>query len=178
MAAVAANYPQYQTIVAGAPGIDPDFYNDYTAGKVIHGLTFDMLAYADAALVTSGTATLEAALIGTPQVVCYRANGSKLSYNLFKRILKVNYVSLPNLIADKQVVPEMLLHHCNPTEINQALYPLLSLTETRDAAACEANNYPTRTAMKEGYAEVRRRLTDKNSAQNAAQIILSDLNSR
>ena len=178
MAAVAANYPQYQTIVAGAPGIDPEFYNDYTAGKVIHGLTFDMLAYADAALVTSGTATLEAALIGTPQVVCYRANGSKLSYNLFKRILKVNYVSLPNLIANKQVVPEMLLHHCNPTEINQALKPLLSLTETRDVAACEANNYPTRTAMKEGYAEVRRRLTDKNSAQNAAQIILSDLNSR
>ncbi len=125
MEQVAKKYPQFQPVVAGAPGIEPEFYDAYTSNKVVFNSTFELMHYADIALVTSGTATLECALLGTPQVVCYRANGSKLSYNLFKRILKIKYVSLPNLIADCEIIPEMLLHHCNVDEINDKVSELL-----------------------------------------------------
>lgn len=161
MDAVARRHPEMQAVVAGAPGIDPQLYGRYSQLPVVAGATFELVAFADAALVTSGTATLEAALIGTPQVVCYRANGSKISYNLFKRILKVNHVSLPNLIADAGVVDEMLLHHCNPDEVDAALTPLLTDTEAR-------------RRMLNGYAEVRRRLTESDAAQAAAAIITND----
>lgn len=161
MDAVARRHPEMQAVVAGAPGIDPQLYGRYSQLPVVAGATFELVAFADAALVTSGTATLEAALIGTPQVVCYRANGSKISYNLFKHILKVNHVSLPNLIADSAVVGEMLLHHCNPDEVDAALTPLLSDTEVR-------------RRMIDGYAEVRRRLTDSDAAVAAAEIIIND----
>lgn len=162
MDAVAQRHPEMQAVVAGAPGIDTQLYGKYSQLPVVTGATFELVAFADVALVTSGTATLEAALIGTPQVVCYRANGSKLSYNLFKRILKVKHVSLPNLIADSAVVDEMLLHHCNPEEVDAALTPLLSDTAGR-------------RRILTGYAEVRRRLTDADAAQAAALIINDEL---
>ncbi len=161
MDAVARRHPEMQTVVAGAPGIDAQLYGKYSQLPVVGGATFELVAFADAALVTSGTATLEAALIGTPQVVCYRANGSKFTYNLFKHILKVQYVSLPNLIADSSVVAEMLLHHCNPDEVDAALTPLLTDTDAR-------------RRLLDGYVEVRRRLTDADAARAAAAIIIRD----
>jgi lipid-A-disaccharide synthase len=120
------------------------------------------MSHAKAALVTSGTATLEAALIGVPQVVCYRANGSKLSYKIFERILKIPFVSLPNLIANRSVVAEQLVHLCTPDLVDERLTPLLS-----DSAECRA--------MNEGYAEIRRRLTANDAATVAAQAILGEL---
>lgn len=112
MDAVARRFPQYTIAVAGAPGIEAEFYTGLTRFPVIKAATHDMLAHAHAALVTSGTATLEAALAGVPQVVLYRSNGSRLAYKIMRRLIHVNFISLPNLIADKPIIPEMILHEC------------------------------------------------------------------
>lgn len=161
MVAVAARHPELQPVIAAAPGIAPAIYARYSDYPLVHDSTFELEAFSQAALVTSGTATLEAALIGTPQVVCYRANGSKLSYRLFEKILKVKYVSLPNLIVDSEIVPEMLLHRCNPDEVDTRLSAILPA----DA--------PARRAQLQGYHELRRRLSAV--AAPAASLILSDL---
>lgn len=172
MARAASRFPSHRFVVAGAPNVDRGFYRQtlLNAGlpdsaPIIHDTTYPLLRYADAALVTSGTATLEAAVIGTPQIVCYRANGSKLSYRLFKRILSVDFVSLPNLIAAREVVPELLLHLCTADRIAQELRSLLTDPERRKA-------------MTDGYAEVARRLGATDSAATAARQLINDLTSK
>lgn len=107
MAEVAARHPDMQPVIAAAPGIDSSFYDSLSGLPRVTGATFELMARSRAALVTSGTATLEAALLGVPQVVCYRANGARISYEIFKHILKIPFVSLPNLIADREVVSEI-----------------------------------------------------------------------
>ncbi|MCH5345876.1 MAG: lipid-A-disaccharide synthase [Muribaculaceae bacterium] len=163
MTAVAARHPDLQAVVAGAPGIDIALYRRYTTLPIVDNATFDLMAHSVAALVTSGTASLEAALIGTPQVVLYRANGSRLSYNLFKRILKIDHVSLPNLIAGHEIVPEMLLHHCNPDDVDAALTPLLNPAS------------PALRAQLDGYRQMRERLGTGSMAATAAAAILNSL---
>lgn len=162
MTAVAARHRDLQAVVAAAPGIDRSLYRSLTTLPVVDNSTFELLAHSEAALVTSGTASLEAALIGTPQVVLYRANGSRLSYNLFKHILKVNHVSLPNLIVGRTIVPEMLLHHCNPGEVDRELCNILP-------------GAPGRAMQLDGYREMRARLGDGDMATAAASRILSHL---
>ena len=124
--------------------------------------TFELMHFAEAALVTSGTATLECALLDTPQVVCYRANGVKLSYKIMEKILKVPFVSLPNLIADKAIVPEMLVHLCTP-----------------DAVARELGNIlpgrPGHDNQLEGYRLMRAILGDTLAAPTTARLLYSDL---
>lgn len=154
--------PKYRAVVAGAPGIDHDLYKTLTDAPVLYDSTTALMAYSAAALVTSGTATLECALAGTPQVVCYRANGSRISYELMRRLLKVKYVSLPNLIADAPVVPEMLLHECTPVRILGQLMDLLPGHAGRDRQL-------------QGYADMRHRLGTSNAAATAAQLITADL---
>lgn len=128
-------YPEFQCVVAAAPSIPEKFYREI-AGDMGLTVVFDstpiLLKYSMAALVTSGTATLETAIIGTPQVVCYRSNGSKLTYKIMKRLLKVRYVSLPNLINNNNVVPELLLHECTPKAISRELSPLLQPSPGRN----------------------------------------------
>ena len=162
MDAVARQFPQYTVAVAGAPGIPDDFYSGLTKFAVVRGCTHTLLAHAHAALVTSGTATLETALAGVPQVVMYRSNGSKVAYNLMKRVLSVSHVSLPNLIVGRTIIPEMLLHRCTPEAVAGELRRL-----TPDNSAARAE-------MLEGYAEMRARLGDKNAADSAAEMILND----
>lgn len=161
MDAVARMFPQYTIVVGGAPGIDDDVYARYTKFQVVRGATHQLLAHAHAALVTSGTATLEAALAGVPQVVCYRSNGSKLAYNLMKSILKVKHVALPNLIVDRTIIPEMLLHDCTPEAV------------TGQLSAITPDNAPARLAQLDGYAEMRRILGPAGAAERAARIIVS-----
>ncbi|MCH5246024.1 MAG: lipid-A-disaccharide synthase [Muribaculaceae bacterium] len=163
MTAVAARHRDMQAVVAGAPGIDRSIYRRYTTLPVVDNETFELMAHSQVALVTSGTASLECALIGTPQVVLYRANGSRFSYNLFKKILKVSYVSLPNLIVDRGVVPEQLLHHCNVEEVDAALAPLLD-----DGA-------PAREAQLAGYREMRGILGAGDMASTTAEEIIRRL---
>ena len=162
MIEVAKRFPQFQAVVAGAPGIDSSLYASHTSLPVVTGVTFELMSVAQAALVTSGTATLEAALLRTPQVVCYRANGSKLSYNLFKRILKISFVSLPNLIANREIVKEMLLHYCEPEgvafELNRVI-PGGEFYETQQT----------------GYSDMRSRLGTNKAAETTAKLIYKEL---
>ena len=109
--------------------------------------------------MTSGTATLETALIGTPQVVCYRSNGSRLTYRLMSRLLKVRYVSLPNLVVNNSIVPELLLHQCTPDSVARELGPLLQPS-------------PRREWQLAGYRNMRRRLGNYVAADYAAELIV------
>ncbi len=164
MTAVIERFPQYRGVIAGAPSVDLSVYRDITDLPVVTDGTPALLAHSRAALVTSGTATLETALVGVPQVACYRSNGSRLAYKIMSKILKVHFVTLPNLIADREVIPEQLLHECPPDLVAEHLAPLL-----RDT--------PERTAMTEGYAEIRDLLTAPGSApDNTAREIIADLN--
>ena len=103
-------YPDYQLVIAGAPGIDKEFYAPFLndGAKIVFGQTYDILNNSHAALVTSGTATLETALFNVPQVVCYATPMAKLYSWLKKHFLKVKYVSLVNLVADREVVRELV----------------------------------------------------------------------
>lgn len=165
MARAMERFPGFRGVIAGAPGLDADFYRGLTDLPVIHDATFALLRHARAALVTSGTATLETALAGVPQVVLYRSVGWKLSYTVMKHILKVRFVSLPNLIADEEIIPEMLLHMCTPEGVASKLAPLLEPS-------------PEREAMLEGYRRMRAILGDKNAPEEAAKIIVSEMEKR
>src|SRR5690606_24285450 len=104
MISVAPDFADYQFVIAGAPSQERSFYETFTSTKNVHFVsnkTYDLLSISDAALVTSGTATLETALFKVPQVVCYK--GSRISYEIAKRVIKLDYISLVNLILKKEV---------------------------------------------------------------------------
>ncbi len=123
MIEAARSFPQYQFVVAGAPGIEPDFYKQYidSSTKIVFGQTYRLLQQAEAALVTSGTATLETALFRVPQVVCYYTVAGKLVSFLRRHILKVKYISLVNLIADREVVTELVADGMTVANIKKEL---------------------------------------------------------
>lgn len=153
----------YQPVIAAAPGVDEEIYDRLAPGVTrLSGQTFELMKYASAALVTSGTATLEAALLGTPQVVAYRAVGSKLVYNFFKKILKVQFVSLPNLICGREIVKELLLHLCTVDSLSAALADVLPGGSHHSALLAD-------------YAHLRTLLGTNNAPQTAAQIISRQL---
>lgn len=165
MDAVARRNPSLQPVIAAAPGIPPEFYARYSSFPRIEGDTFRLMHFSEAALVTSGTATLECAIAGIPQVVCYRANGSKLSYNIMKHLIKAPFVSLPNLIADREVIPEMLVHLCTVDSVDAKLKAILE-------------GMPGREKQLEGYRIMMSRLGEGKAASGAAAIITKELNSR
>jgi lipid-A-disaccharide synthase len=119
------SFPEYQLVVAGAPSIEQRFYaaflNQNT--RIVYGQTYDLLHFSDAALVTSGTATLETAIIGCPQVVCYK--GSFVSYVIARLLIKVNYISLVNLIMNREVVKELIQQDCSVEKIKGELAKIL-----------------------------------------------------
>lgn len=125
MEAAAEQFPDFQPVVAGAPGITRKFYRDLTTLPIVDCATFELVHHASLAIVTSGTATLETALLGTPQVICYRGNGTRLTYEIMKRVLTIPFVSLPNLIAGEEVAKELLQHLCTPQAIAAELQRLL-----------------------------------------------------
>lgn len=152
----------YQLVVAGAPSISADYYAEFISGqpvKIVYGQTYELLAHSRAAVVTSGTATLETALFNVPQVVCYETPIPKVIAFLRKHLLKVKYVSLVNLIADREVVRELVADTFSVDNIAAELSRLLP------DGAC-------RSSMIDGYAEVRRRLGDKIAPDNAAEIMV------
>ena len=153
---------KYQLVVAGAPSISADYYAGFISGlpvKIVYGQTYELLAHSRAAVVTSGTATLETALFNVPQVVCYETPIPKVIAFLRKHLLKVKYVSLVNLIADREVVRELVADTFSVDNIAAELSRLLP------DGAC-------RSSMIDGYAEVRRRLGDKIAPDNAAEIMV------
>lgn len=158
-------FPQYRGVIAGAPDIDRSFYASFSDLPVVYNDTVALLKHSEAALVTSGTATLEAALVGVPQIACYRSNGKKLAYQIMKKILKVKFVTLPNLIAGREIIPELLLHLCTPDALSEKLIPLLRDSEQKEE-------------MLSGYAEMRAKLETPDTAPgNAARSILRVLKS-
>lgn len=121
------DFPQYQFVVAGAPGIDPVFYRQYIDKdtKIVFGETYRLLRHSEAALVTSGTATLETALFRVPQVVCYYTPVGKFISFLRRHILKVKYISLVNLVAGKKVVTELVADTMNVANIRKELAEII-----------------------------------------------------
>lgn len=126
MSTVAAGFPDYQFVVAAMDHLPADLYDRIIGSKpvkVINGRTYDLLSVAEAALVTSGTATLEAALFDVPQVVCYRT--SSLTYSLAKRFVKVRFLSLVNLIMDREVVRELIQEDLNQVRLHSELRDII-----------------------------------------------------
>ncbi len=165
MIEAAKRFPEFRYVVGAAPSVPEKFYREVAQDPglpVVFGCTPVLLKYSQAALVTSGTATLETALIGTPQVVCYRANGMKLSYKVMEKLLKVRYVSLPNLIVRNSVVPELLVHLCTPASIARELAPLLQPSPKRDWQLA-------------GYKNLRRRLGNSVASDYAAELIVEQV---
>lgn len=121
------HFSQYQFIVAKAPGLDEDFYNELLAPfsnvSSVLNKTYGLLAVSKAALVTSGTATLETALFAVPEIICYK--GNPISYQIAKRLIKIKFIGLVNLIMDKEVVKELIQDDLNITNIKNELTKLL-----------------------------------------------------
>lgn len=155
-------FPQYRAVIAGAPGISDETYREFCELPVVRDATFDLLANSRAAMVTSGTATLETALLEVPQVVVYRSNGSKLAYKLMRRLIKVDFIALPNLVVGRSIIPELILHNCTADTISSELAPLLTDT-------------PQRQAQMEGYDEMRRQLGSSTAAETTARLIVEAL---
>ena len=128
MLGVAKSFPGYHFVVAQAPGLDTDFYTPFLAPyqnvSSVTNQTYDLLTVAKAALVTSGTATLETALFAVPEIVCY--NGSNISYQIAKRLIKIKYISLVNLIMDKWVVKELIQDDLTTANLVTELQELLT----------------------------------------------------
>lgn len=162
MLEVSRHFPQYQFILAKAPGLEDAFYEsfvrNYTNVSSVRNKTYQLLTEAKAALVTSGTATLETALFGVPEVVCYK--GSNISYQIAKRLIKIKYIALVNLIMDKPVVKELIQNELTVKNLKQELSRLLF-----DEAKKEQ--------LKEDYENLKSILSaDGNASANAAKIVV------
>ena len=154
------NFPEFDFILAGANHIPNNIYESYCAGypvKIVKGLTYDVLKNANAALVCSGTATLETALLNCPQVVVFRF--SKLSYFIGKLLIKVKYISLVNLILNKPVLEELIQDEFNESKIVSALSKILS--------------GPKRLEMIQSYAALKIKVGNSGASERTAKLIVS-----
>ena len=154
----------YELVLAGAPSIDDAYYQKFLEGtnvRLVKDQTYALLSQAHAALVTSGTATLETALFGVPQVVCYGTSFARLFGWLRKHLLKVKYVSLVNLVADREVVRELVADTFTEESLQRELEAIL--------------DGPARQRMLDGYQEVWQRLGKENAPQNAAKLMIKIL---
>ena len=162
MLSVVNDFPDYQFVIAGAPSQDFSFYQDFITQdniKFISNKTYDLLSNAKAALVTSGTATLETALFKVPEVVCYK--GSWASYQIAKRIITLKYISLVNLIMDEEVVTELIQEDCNEKRIKEELLKIL--------------NPIHRNTLLEKYALLEQQLGGIGASAKTAELIVNDL---
>ena len=161
MLEVASQFPDYKFIVAKAPGVEENFYDSlltpFENVSTIANQTYALLSEAKAALVTSGTATLETALFGVPQIVCYK--GGNISYQIAKRLITIKYISLVNLIMDKQVVKELIQ---DDLTLDNCLMELNALLYDDDKQIQVSRDY---TALKKLLSE------GGNASANAAMII-------
>ena len=162
MIEVAERFEDYQMVLAGAPSIEDEYYNKFLEGtpvRVVKNKTYQLLSHTTAALVTSGTATLETALFNVPQVVCYETPLPKLIRFAFNHVLKVDYISLVNLVANKEVVPEMFADKFTIDGIANELYKIMP-------------GQPARERMLAEYQEVLRELGSKVAPDEAASIMV------
>ena len=160
MLSITSKFPDYQFVVAGTNNLSAAFYepmlSHFPNVQLLRGQTYPLLKNSVAALVKSGTSTLEAALLNTPQVVCYA--GSPISYQIAKRVIQVKYISLVNLVADKPLVQELIQDELNEVNLFQALGAIL---EPQNAAV-----------MRKEYAALRQLLGEGGASGRAAAAIL------
>ncbi|TPE42552.1 lipid-A-disaccharide synthase [Pontibacter mangrovi] len=163
MLSVLPNFRDFQFVVAGVSNFSKEYYEQYNKDsniKIIYDQTYDLLSQAKAALVTSGTATLETALFGVPQVVCYKT--SPISYSIGKMVIKVPYISLVNLIANKPVVTELIQENFTAKQITAELKRVLF-------------DQHFLKQQQEGYALVRKKIGDYRTAERAAELMVKYL---
>ena len=156
------SYPDHQFVVAGAPGMDDDFYASIIKGHdvaIIRDETYPLFHHAKAGLVASGTATLEAAIFGLPEIVCYK--GSALSIYIARKVINVKYISLVNLIMDREIVSELIQDDLNVERMKSELDRLLD-PEYREQLSAN-------------YEELRRKLGGKGASTKAAEAMLKSL---
>lgn len=164
MLSVVPRFPEFQFVVAGAPSQPPSLYEALigeTDAKLRMNRTYELLSQADYAVVTSGTATLETALFRVPEVVCYK--GGRISYQIGKRLIRVPFISLVNLILQRRAVEELIQHRYTPDEVERALRALISKAGAQRLA--------------EDYAELRQRLGQAGASERAAAIVAEELQS-
>ncbi|MGM0529803.1 MAG: lipid-A-disaccharide synthase [Bacteroidota bacterium] len=157
------DFNEYQFVVAGAPSIEPEYYQEYLSDTSVHFLydrTYELLNHSVAALITSGTATLEAALFNVPQVVCYKAN--PISYRIAKHFVKVSYISLVNLNMKKEVVRELIQDEMNPDNLRHELENIL-------------RNEKYISNMKEEYRKLRDLLGGRGASYRVARAMFDHL---
>ena len=163
MIVAAKGMGNYQLVLAGAPGIEPAFYQPYlpsgTPVQILFGQTYPLLQHSQLALVTSGTATLETALFRVPQVVCYAVGGGSLANFVFRHFFHTPFISLVNLIAGREVVQELFGGRFTLSEVS--------------AEFARLNQPDYRRRMEQGYDEMMERLGDPGAAQRAAAAIVS-----
>lgn len=157
------SFDSYQVIIAGAPSLAPEFYLQFIkeSDKIIFGKTYDILEIAEAAVVTSGTATLETALFHVPQVVCYKS--SAFSYQIAKRLVKIKFISLVNLILNKESVKELIQQDCNPTLIQKEIGKILVGGDHRES-------------MLQDYKELEQLLGAGGASKKIAHAMLKTIN--
>lgn len=163
MLSVIDDFPDYQFVIAGAPSQDYSFYEQFITNPNVHfvsNVTYDLLSVSTAALVTSGTATLETALFKVPEVVCYK--GSWISYQIGKRLVKhIKYISLVNLIMDKEVVTELIQNDFNTKRLKKELEIILDEYE--------------RTRFFIAYYELEKKLGGLGASKNVAELIFNSI---
>lgn len=160
---LAAHFPDYQFVVGGAPAIDRTVYEKHlrhTAFRLVENQTYELLSHASAAIVASGTATLETALIGTPQIVCY--GGNEISFQIAKRLVRIKFISLVNIIMNREVVCELVQHDLNTENLHSELQALLP-------------NGSKRAAQLNDYAGLRSLLGEQGAAKRIAQKMTREL---
>ncbi|WP_047247297.1 lipid-A-disaccharide synthase [Maribacter thermophilus] len=164
MLSITSDFSDYEFVIAGAPSLDLDFYTPFLKDqnvKIVYNCTYDLLTLAKAALVTSGTATLETALFEVPQVVCYKANW--ISYQIAKRIITLEYISLVNLIMKKEVVKELIQSDLNHHMLKQELSSILE--------------GPKREEILKNYTLLKTKLGGEGASKKAAAHIIENAKS-
>ena len=159
------HFPDFEFVIAGAPSMKAADYAKYIGDsgvKIVYGQTYRLVKQAVAALVTSGTATLETALLKTPQVVCYRGEGGAFSYGLFKTFVKVKYISLVNLMLDREVVKELLMQQLNEKNLLSELSRILYDEDVRQKMIAD-------------YEEIIKRLGKPGASDRFAKLMVEDI---
>jgi len=162
MVGVIPKFPNAQFVIAGVKNLEESLYQPALdlGVKIVYDQTYDLLHHANAAIVTSGTATLETALFRVPQVVVYKTSG--ISYAIAKHLIRVPYISLVNLIADREVVRELIQGDMNVEKVSQELNAMLA-------------SIPRKAEILDGYTEVKERIGDQQASQEAARLIVSQV---
>lgn len=159
MLKMAPKFPDHQFVIAGAPSQELSFYKKFFTSNdvaIVENKTYDLLSVSTAALVTSGTATLETALFKIPEVVCYK--GNEISYQIGKRLVNIKFISLVNLILDKEVVTELIQDEFNETNLENELFKIL--------------DHKYREEMFDQYYQLERKLGGKGASEKTAKLII------